>query len=65
MQRMILRDGSRWQPIFPDNGSNELLRLYSDKVIAGYVLSGTPGFVSLSLYAVWQNPLNLSESVIH
>ena len=52
MQYLILRDGSHWQPVSPDNGSNELLRLYSDKVIASYVLSGVPELapVSINLY---------------
>jgi len=53
----ILKDGSRWKPLSPDKRSTELLRLYSNKAIAGYVLSGVPKqFVSLNLYAAWDMP---------
>lgn len=40
-----------------------ILRLYSDKAIAGYVLAGVPEVVSLNVYSVWRNPAYLGESV--
>jgi hypothetical protein len=50
----ISKFSSTGTPISPVNG-NELLRLYSDKAIAGYVLSGVPA-------PCWTDPLRDGES---